>query len=99
MIEEWIIDWEHVYLLGWYDKSGKAYLTTWDDDGSMQSVNVVVTSVGTSVPMWDASSKGAIIHEIPFDKTPQEYAEEIGGYHAFGWYIEDGITRMGLPRD
>lgn len=87
------IDWDHVYLLGWYGHDGKPYLTTWD--GNLPYVNVVVTGCDHfNMPMWKAPvPKGAELHAIPEDKNPQEYAIEINGYHALGWYIADGFQR------
>ena len=87
------LDWDHLWLLGWYDHNGQGYLTTWE--GSMPYVHVVITGVkGINFPLWRAPvPQYADIHEIPEGKDPKEYAKEIGGYYAFGWLLEDLIER------
>jgi len=88
--ENFIVDWCHVYLLGWYDANNQGYLTSWD--GDLPYVHVVVTGyLYFGPPMWKTPvPDGCILHEIPDNKDPQEYAKEIGGVHAFGWYLKDG---------
>lgn len=88
------VDWDHVYLLGWYDHEGRDYLTSWD--GDLPYVNVVVLGVlpETGMPLWNASvPEGAMVEEIPEGVDPHEYAKEKGGYYAFGWLFADGVER------
>jgi len=87
------LSWDHVYLLGWFNEQGHPFLTTWD--GNLPMVHVVVTGVKPlTMPLWSAPvPPNAHLHEIPADKAPQEYAQEMGGYHAFGWYLEEPFER------
>lgn len=86
-----IIDWDHVYLVGYYDKSGNPILTTWIS--TKPRIDVVVTGCD-EVPLWRAPiPTGCKIHEIPAGRDPGEYAKSIGGLYAFGWYEKDEITR------
>jgi hypothetical protein len=90
------IDWDHVYLLGWYDWNRKAYLTSWD--GNFPMVNVIVTG-GTPV-MWRGYVKNGLkLHEIPEGIDPHKQAMLMNGLFAFGWYIKDGIDRNKLMPD
>lgn len=91
--KEMKFDWDHIYLLGWYDENGKAFLTTWE--GSQPLIYVVVTGASPyGPPLWRAPiPKDCELHEIPTGKGNQEYAKGLGGVLAFGWYIEDGMTR------
>jgi len=91
--KEMKFDWDHIYLLGWYDQNGKAFLTTWE--GDLPQVSVVVTGVSPyGPPLWRTPvPAGCTLHAIPLGKSNQEYAKELGGVVAFGWYIEDGMTR------
>jgi len=92
------IDWEHVYLLAWWDEKGKSYLTTWD--WNRPYVHVVVTGLdGWHMPLWkhpDVPS-GAQLHLVPDEVSNfqhrLEYAALRGGYLALGWYIEEGFER------
>ena len=103
-----VIDWNHIYLLGWYGLNRKPYLTTWD--GAHPDIHVVVT--GPEVESWGppiwaapANCKPNTIgvpsytvdqfglHEVAEGEDPFLKAEELGGVHAFGWYIEEGFER------
>jgi hypothetical protein len=79
--------WDNTYLLGWEDREGKSYLTTWD--GDLPMVHVVVTGCnGINMPLWDAPvPDGAQLHRVPDDDNPKEYARKIGGFYAFGWRV------------
>lgn len=46
------LDWDHVYLLGWYDSKGKPYLSTWS--GDLKKVEVVVVGFNHALgpPLW-----------------------------------------------
>lgn len=81
------LDWSGVYLLAWYDSGGYGYLTTWE--GSLTVHNFVVTGCpGGNVPLWDAPVPGsAQVYDVPSGKDPQEFAREMGGYHAIGWKV------------
>ena len=91
------IDWRHVYLLGWYDETGKGYLSTWD--GDLPYVHVVVTSLaGRPMPLWrGAVPRGAEMHLVPDEvadlRQRVAYATKMGGYYALAWYLEDGFER------
>lgn len=92
------IDWAHVYLLGWYDETGKGYLSTWD--GDLPYVYVVVTGVPAHrMPLWKApiptsSASLSLVPEEVTDLRQQiEYATSKGGYLAIAWYIADGFER------
>lgn len=87
------VDWDHVYLLGWYDRERRSYLTTWD--GDLPMVNVVVLGLPSHrMPMWDAPvPPQAELRRVPDDQDPHEYAASLGGYHAFGWLVADGVKR------
>ena len=47
-------DWEHVYFLGWYDRAGRPFVTTWKGDNPY--IRVVVTGpegiAHFGPPMW-----------------------------------------------
>jgi hypothetical protein len=79
--------WDTTYLLGWYDHSGKAHLTTWDGPNSI--LNFVVTGITEfNIPMWDSSvPRNAKLHLIPEGKIAQDFAREIGGYCVIGWKV------------
>jgi hypothetical protein len=86
-IEDQGPSWDNTYLLAWYDREGKAYLTTWS--GDLHIVHVVVTGCrAMEMPIWDAPVPGnAKLHSIPAGVDPQEHARALGGYHAFGWHV------------
>lgn len=86
-VEDQAPTFENTYLLAWYDREGRSYLTTWQ--GDLPIVHVVVTGCnGMNMPLWDAPvPKGAQLHRVPEGRDPQEYAREIGGNHAFGWRV------------
>jgi len=103
-----IIDWNHIYLLGWSGADRKLHLTTWS--GKHPDIHVVVTGPGLEScgpPIWAApanckpNSLGIPIyavdqfglHEVAEGEDPFLKAEELGGVHAFGWYFEEGFER------
>ncbi len=85
-------DWENLYLLGYYDRHGHPYLTTWiDGDPPLPKVYVVVLSNKMDIPLW-SSPVGKNIRYIEIDSTHQidnllQLADKLGGYLAFGWKI------------
>ena len=99
------LDWEHIYLLGWYDQSGKSYLTTWS--GDLPIINVIVTGPSSlhtfGPPLWKAPAQAKLpgaplveefqLHEITIDDDPIEEARDLNGVVAVGWYIEEGFKR------
>lgn len=92
---ERLIDWEHVYLLGYYGRNKEPYLSTWGGEG--ESVSVVITNLSGHVPMWDAPvPPGAQLQEVPEGVDGHEYAEKLGGIFAFGWYAAEGFERKSL---
>jgi hypothetical protein len=86
-------DWRHIQLLGWYDRRGRAYLVPLQD--SRPSVKLVITGAKEAeVPLLDMPvPKGAALHIVPDDKNPYEYAKELGGFYAVGFYVEEGFER------
>jgi hypothetical protein len=92
---EMIIDWDHVYLLGWRTSDGRSHLSTWI--GDLPWVNVIVFDTDCP-PMWNAPVKNATVELMPSQyKTLEEqvkHATERGGLCAFGWYVEKGIDRI-----
>ncbi len=94
------LDWDHFYMLGWYGDDGKARLTTWDGDAPM--VYAVVRGIPEhKMTVWAAPvPPGAELLEIPAEKAlmseKRAYAREVGGFLAFGWYIEAGFNRKNL---
>lgn len=86
-VEDRELTWDSTYLLAWYDRAGKAYLTTWS--GDLPVIHVVVTGCSPmNMPLWNAPvPRGAQLHLVPDGKDPQEYACQLGGYHAFGWRV------------
>ena len=103
------LDWNHFYILGWYDSNRKPYLTTWD--GKAPIITAVITGPKVQThgpPIWDSPEvwKGYglayekyTIHELPCEvgaeiiEDPYHAAELLGGVVAFGWYIQKGFTR------
>jgi hypothetical protein len=88
------IDWEHIYLLGWYDWSGRAYLTSWDGDHPVYDFVITgPSSPPKDIPMWDApvDRETYKLYRIPPGEEPGSYAKRLGGYHVIGWYFEEGI--------
>lgn len=101
-----ILDWNHVYLLGWYDQSGRGHLTTWYGDRETTKVIVtgpMVKSFGP--PLWKSptlfdnktcpgpSVDQYTLHEIPDGFSPQGFARRLNGVVAIGWYIPEGFVR------
>lgn len=87
-----ILDWDHIYLLGWYDSKGRGYLSSWA--GSNPPIDVVVRGMGAyGPPLWNAPvPTGCFAHPIPTEHTKDHmsriaYATSIGGVYAFGWEI------------
>ncbi len=87
------VDWNHIELLGWYDYSGKSYSVI--VEGNRPMVKVVVTGVeGEAIPLLNAPVKnGAKLHTIPEERNPFDYAKELNGFYAVGFYIEEGFER------
>jgi hypothetical protein len=81
------LDWSQVYLLAWYDDQGRGYLTTWG--GSLPVYSFVVTGCnGGNIPLWDAPlPTSARVYQVPAGRDPQNFANEMGGYHAIGWKV------------
>jgi len=73
-----LIDWDHVYLLGWYDKTGRSYLTTWE--GDRPYISVIITASAPLIallhywgpPIWDASTNHKPADWLP---PPLHYAD------------------------
>lgn len=87
------VDWDHVCILGWYGRDGRAHLTSWE--GDLPIIDVVVTGTGPCVPCGSAPvPPGAGVHPVPAGKDPKELALELGGLHAIGWIIEKGVRRV-----
>jgi hypothetical protein len=86
-------DWDHIQLLGWYDHWGKAYLIPMQN--SRPEVQTVITGVKEAdMPLLDMPvPKGAALRMVPEDKNPYEYAKELDGFYAVGFYVEEGFER------
>ncbi len=102
MAEPIKLDWDHVYLLGWHDKDGHSYLTTWSGDRPW--VEVVVTGAGPfGPPIWKSYvPNGVTLHEMSEPsghrfRSKEDRARLLHGIYAFGWYIEEGIEREKVP--
>ncbi len=93
------LDWNHVYLLGWYDHSGRSHLSTWH--GDFPVVTVVVFGVNPlNIPLWDALVPPNARFELASSlDAAQGKARSQGGYAAFGWYIEKGFERRDKTAD
>jgi len=63
-----IIDWNHVYLLGWYDPDGRPHLTTWEDSDETRKNLVTVVVTGPDVAQW-----GVPIWSSPANCKPNPY--------------------------
>ena len=84
-------DWQHIYLLGWEDHAGQSYLSTWS--GDLPWVEVVVHNTQL-VPLWNAPvPPSARLESIPEGEDGREYAQRVGGFFAFGWYVKEGVSR------
>ncbi len=88
-----ILDWDHVELVGWYDRQGKAYLIPLQRNGP--DVSVIVTGVREAqIPLLDIPvPTGARLHAVPEDRNPFQYAKELAGFYAVGFYVQEGLKR------
>jgi hypothetical protein len=97
---EMTIDWDHVYLLGWYGhQSGagaegrRSFSTAYG--GESPIIRVVVTGMSPP-PMWNARVlDGAEVRALPPETDLEgalRIADEMGGVVAFGWYFEEGLN-------
>lgn len=66
--KECIIDWDHVYLLGWYGPDGRPYLTTWIDSEETRNNYICVVVTGPEVTKW-----GPPIWNAPANCKPNAY--------------------------
>ena len=97
------LDWDHVYLLGWYNRDGVAHLTSWS--GGNPNIHVVVSGpkvLTYGPPLWNASISMEMggypvedftLHELKLEEDWQSQAQKLGGVIAFGWYIPKGFKR------
>ena len=99
-----LLDWSHVYLLGWLDGKGTRHLTAWS--GNRPTETFVITGPWQvhGPPLWSATHNFHAfaggspvdrfgIHAIPDGEDPVAVADRLGGCLAIGWYIEDGFER------
>jgi len=97
---EMTIDWDHVYLLGWYGyqpgagaEGRRSFSTAYA--GESPIIRVVVTGM-TPPPMWNARvPEGAEVRALPPETDLEgalRIADEMGGVVAFGWYFEEGLN-------
>lgn len=86
------LSWDRLYLLGWYDHSGRPHLTTWGGDRPL--IHVVVHGVnGFNFPLWDAPVPSrARVEPLPQD-WQGTYDTFDGGYIAIGWLLEEPFVR------
>jgi hypothetical protein len=89
------IDWEHIYLLGWYSPDGKRNLTPWQ--GKRPWIDVVVidaTDDDMKHIMWSSPLHRQFdLVSVPKFAYPKDYARAKNGLWAFGWYLEEGVNR------
>ena len=101
--DDLLVDWEHIYLLGWYGPTGNSYLTTWWGGPDSLYLRVVVTGPVKPFgpPLWDAPAphKGIpwlpplhpwqefTLHLVGPTENARDKAGSLGGVEAFGWYI------------
>ncbi|GEM_PF-560051 len=95
-----VLDWDHIELVGWYDHQGRAYLIPLERDGT--HISVIVTGVREAeIPLLDIPAPSqARLHMVPEDRNPFEYAKELGGFYAVGFYMQEGVRRgrdKGVP--
>ncbi len=98
MAEE-ALNWDHTYLLGWYDREEKSYLSSWDGDNPRVDCVVVGYNHGYGPPIWHAPvPPRCVAFKMPADlvttKDKVAYATRLGGVYAFGWYITQPIQRV-----
>ena len=96
-----IIDWNHIYLLGWYDYDNISYLTTWS--GELPYIYVIITGpvLPYGPPIWNTIKNWRDgnhytdfqIYEVEPKDWNNKKAEQMHGIRAFGWYIEKGFER------
>lgn len=65
---ERIIDWNHVYLLGWYGSDGRPHLTTWIDTEETKNNYIRVIVTGPEIQEW-----GPPIWDAPANCKPNPY--------------------------
>lgn len=89
------IPWSDIYLLGWYDRSKRPYLTTWEGDRPL--IHVVVLGIANGqIPVWNAAvPRGATVVRIPDGDNPHEQAAKLNGIYAFGWHMPGDVARGG----
>ena len=90
------LDWDHTYILGWYDHSNRAYLSSWDNRGNLEEIRVIVYGNVNSFnfPLWDTTvPNGVTVFKVPQNKNQFDLARETGGYYAIAWNIPDSIKR------
>jgi len=63
-----IIDWNHVYLLGWYGRDGQPYLTTWSDSEETRDNYITIVVTGPEVQTW-----GPPLWNAPANCKPNRY--------------------------
>lgn len=91
------LNWDHTYLLGWYDRTGRSFLTSWDGDLPLVGV-VVVGGRPLGPPLWNAPvPAGCVAYPVPTTLVDLEariaYATTLGGVYAFGWRLDRVIER------
>ncbi len=90
------VDWDHVYLLGYYT-GRNSHLTTWYSDEKTEGIRVLVRNCRSPFgpPMWDAFPEEATLEEIPSDVDPFSVVPPASRYssqttfYAFGWYFRE----------
>jgi hypothetical protein len=95
-----IIDWNHIYIVWWYDKFGrKCYAPSYVMHGSRESMtNVWVTgpAVGISGPPLLRMNR---INYQTVDKFQMHDHHVPESVRCCGWYIEEGFERTDDPND
>lgn len=104
-----ILDWNHVYLLGWNDETGKSHLSSWTGDQKVHDF-VVIGATDGRPPLWGQmpNNPETRLEAMPEGLSHEQqlaHAKARGGLRAFGWYYEegfdlkqDGVNMWGQPR-
>ena len=59
----------------------------------LQEVQEQIGKLKAATSRRTMKAKGATLHMIPEDRNPYEYAKELGGFYAVGFYVEEGFER------
>lgn len=96
-----VIDWDHIYILAWYDHDGKGYLSSWQ--GDYPKVYVLVEGLRSGplgfvqMPMWNAPvPEGVTLREIDQELPFQDMlgvSRDRDALLALAWVMPEVIDR------